>query len=741
MPGSRQYLFGNFRLNSAERTLCRDGDILPLTPKALDTLLYLVERHGHVIGKTELIEAVWPGTFVEENSLARNISTLRKVLSESRDEVSFIETIPKRGYRFSAPVVVTDDAWAKGSVDNGITEALPASTISVDPWSGMLPTARPRRVGRGFQLSVTIFVALAMVTLLIGMAKTRAPGLRVGRTVQITSFGQVADPIATDGKRIFMAVREGGYRALAETSIARATGPDAHPMPIPTLLANPYIYDISPDGSELLIASSPEASADDERPLWILGAIGGAPQRLGNLSACGAAWSPRGDKIAFTRGSGLYVAGRDGGAVEKLADVAGKAEWPRWSPDGKVIRLTVLDPKTDAASLWEISASGSSERPLFRDFVRSEDRWGAGVANGIWTKDGRYFFFIVRRFDQENTTSVWAVEEKKDLFGRQPTPQQIFVSPLALGPPILSEDGQRLFLTVTDKDRQLMRYDGKRKQFLSWLGGISVMSATYSPGGAWVAYVTVLERDGTLWAARADGTSPVPLTRFPIDPFSPVFSPDGKQIAFFDGRAPRSRRICIVPRDGGAVIPLTTGDDISPSWFPDGHSILYEHLNGSDEKSQYPSGLYRLDLRTSERAVLPNSEGKSDAILSPDGKSILALSEDLRSLTVYDFKTQRWRNLATGSFLRSPCWSSDSRFVYFQDFYEGTAQPIYRVRVGGGRPEKVVTAADLQHFQGFHGYLFHGLSPDGRPIVSLLRNNSDVYALELNHDGPIGPFN
>jgi pimeloyl-ACP methyl ester carboxylesterase/DNA-binding winged helix-turn-helix (wHTH) protein len=100
---SKRYLvFGLFRIDVTERLLFNAEGAVPLTPKAFDTLLMLVENSGHVLGKDELMKAVWPDSFVEENNLAQNISTLRKVLSEGGEK--FIETVPKRGYRFIAEV-------------------------------------------------------------------------------------------------------------------------------------------------------------------------------------------------------------------------------------------------------------------------------------------------------------------------------------------------------------------------------------------------------------------------------------------------------------------------------------------------------------------------------------------------------------------------------------------------------------------------------------------------------------
>ena len=100
-PGS-VYHFGPFRYDSTQRLLFRDGELIPLVPKAIDTLHALLERRGQVVGKAVLMKAVWPDCVVEDVGLARNISLLRKALGD--DAEAYIETIPKRGYRFAAEV-------------------------------------------------------------------------------------------------------------------------------------------------------------------------------------------------------------------------------------------------------------------------------------------------------------------------------------------------------------------------------------------------------------------------------------------------------------------------------------------------------------------------------------------------------------------------------------------------------------------------------------------------------------
>ena len=98
------YAFGEFELDVGENQLRRDGEILPLTPKAYEVLLLLVENCGHLISKEEFFQRVWEGSFVEENNLADNISTLRRVLGDDRRKPIFIETVPRRGYRFVGEV-------------------------------------------------------------------------------------------------------------------------------------------------------------------------------------------------------------------------------------------------------------------------------------------------------------------------------------------------------------------------------------------------------------------------------------------------------------------------------------------------------------------------------------------------------------------------------------------------------------------------------------------------------------
>ena len=102
--GEHFYEFGAFQVDSSERVLLREGKPVAITLKAFDTLLLLLRNAGHIVGKDALMKAVWPDTVVEENNLNQSIAALRRAFGESAQDGSYIETVPRRGYRFVAPV-------------------------------------------------------------------------------------------------------------------------------------------------------------------------------------------------------------------------------------------------------------------------------------------------------------------------------------------------------------------------------------------------------------------------------------------------------------------------------------------------------------------------------------------------------------------------------------------------------------------------------------------------------------
>jgi TolB-like protein len=133
-PEPHIYEFEDFRLDAAERVLRKRGAPVPLTPRVFDTLLYFVRHRGKVLGKDELMQKIWPDAVVEENNLNQNVSTLRRVLGETRGENRFIVTVPGHGYRFVADVRMgTAEAAAVVTAQSKTIAVLPFANISADP--------------------------------------------------------------------------------------------------------------------------------------------------------------------------------------------------------------------------------------------------------------------------------------------------------------------------------------------------------------------------------------------------------------------------------------------------------------------------------------------------------------------------------------------------------------------------------------------------------------------------------
>jgi DNA-binding winged helix-turn-helix (wHTH) protein/Flp pilus assembly protein TadD len=130
-PQSGVYKFGEFRNEAGKRLLLRGGALVALTPKAFDTLLHLIQNRQRVVEKDELMQAIWPDTSVEENNLNQNISTLRRVLGESRGENRYIATIPGKGYRFIA------DVEGGGALSGPVQAARERVTLAVLPFENL----------------------------------------------------------------------------------------------------------------------------------------------------------------------------------------------------------------------------------------------------------------------------------------------------------------------------------------------------------------------------------------------------------------------------------------------------------------------------------------------------------------------------------------------------------------------------------------------------------------------------
>jgi serine/threonine protein kinase/Tol biopolymer transport system component len=519
-------------------------------------------------------------------------------------------------------------------------------------------------------------------------------------------------PMVTDGSRLyFMKPQKAGW-TIAEVSISggETAAIDSH-------LDDIQLADISPNGSELLIGQF------DTSPIYILPLPAGLPRRVGDILADDASWSPNGEQIVYTRGNELFLAKRDGSDSHRVATLTGPPSWPRWSPEGKVLRFTIDDSKTGSQSLWEVASDGTGLRPLLPGWSNPPSE-----SCGNWTPDGSYFVF--QSPHGASTNSLWAIREKRGLLrGYNPKPIQLTTGPNNMFSPVPSRDGKKLFAIKGDPLGQLVRYDGKSQQFLPYLSGISAIQLGFSKDGQWVAYTSY--PDGMLWRSRIDGTQRLQLTSSPLTGLQPQWSPDGKQIAFAANLPNKPWHVYIVSADGGALKEVSHGarDELFPTWSGDGDSLFFG--NGPTDPGEVPpSAIYQLNLKTNQLTTVNGSQGVWMPRLSPDGNYIAAHS-DTNHLTLFDMKAQKWTEL-TQTKAPHQEWSHDGKYIYFDSAAEGDAA-FYRVQIKNHKLERVASLKDVKRPpSGGQPGSWTGLSPDDSPLALRDISTFEIYSMELD---------
>ena len=529
-------------------------------------------------------------------------------------------------------------------------------------------------------------------------------------------------PLLSDGVRIYFVSGSMNHRSISQISV---NGGEASTLV--SALQSPRLMDISSNGSELLAASfgpDPGASMGEkaglnESALWSISLPSGNVRRIGDLFADAAAFAPDGQKIAIGWNNALYVVNSDGTDQKKIAQLSGTASSIRWSPDGKRLRLTIMDPKTLRSSLWELLKDGTSLHEILSG-------WNPVPAEccGRWSPDGRWYVFQSTR---DGRTDIWALPEPSGLIDRKPRePIQLTAGPINSLAPEMSPDGRKLYMIGQQLRGELNRYDARLKQFVPYLNGVSAEFLDFSRDGKWIAYVSF--PDHLLWRCDVQGDHCLQLTGPAMQPTAPRWSPDSTRIAFFDASSGKPFKLFLVPANGGS--PLAVVDEpwneIDPNWSPDGHTLVFSHFPVFDRQADL--GIYSFDLVTHRLAKLPGSDGLWMPRWAPDGSFILGRSADSLSLLLFDVHRQTWHELARGESFGYANWSSDSRFVYV--LKRGNEPAIERIRVSDGKTEIVASLTGVRQ-TGFRNAVWTGLTPDNDPLILRDVGTEELYSLDM----------
>jgi eukaryotic-like serine/threonine-protein kinase len=603
------------------------------------------------------------------------------------------------------------------SLAPGITSSAPASS-GFRPFAGTVPggvssasataQAKPARhtIQRRWLLTFSGLLIAAAVLLAFFLTAPRLVP-KATNYVQLTHDGQPKALVGTDGSRLYLGfARTINYSATAGIMQMSASG--GEPVRITVASTAVLPLNVSPDGAEILVKDN--QGTDYRGELWGLPILGGSRHRLGGLVGQDAAWSPDGRTLVYADGSELFLAGNDGTQPRKLVSLTGRGFYPAWSPGGKKLRFTVIDDKTRGNSLWEVSAQGTNLHPLFPAWHNPADE-----CCGKWTTDGKYFVF-------ESQGQIWALPEEETFLHRSAgKPIQLTSSPLGLFTPLPSKDGKKLFVVGRNYRGELQRGGSKSGSFAPFLSGISAEDVVFSKDGRWLAYVSYPE--GDLWRSKPDGTQKIQLTSAPLFAALPRWSPDGKQIVFYNYSVGEPGKIYVVSAQGGTPQQLLPGDPEpkqDPDWSPDGDKIIFGSVPADTD-----SALRVLDLNTHQVSALPGSRGLFSPRWSPDGRYIVAMPADSLSLVIFDFQTGKWSQLARAR-AAFPNWSRDGQYVYFLRWLDHPA--VLRVRMSDREVEPVSDLTDLPATGNIGPWL--GLGPDDAPLLLKDIGTQDIYALD-----------
>jgi Tol biopolymer transport system component/DNA-binding winged helix-turn-helix (wHTH) protein len=598
----RAWRFGVFELDAPSGELRRNGTVVKLREQPARILLLLLENAGQMVTREQLRQHLWPSdTFVDfDHSLNSAVMKLREALGDSADKPLYIETIPKKGYRFVAPVSHPADTQNGGAPSQSTAGSGPAVSDIREQGNGSIeaPSKTPDETqGHGRLLSRKVAVLILLVVSAIGItALIRSTSLR---SALLPSKSE-PKPSSDEPNRMSPNLRSSILTSAPGEAHSPSFSPDGRQIAFVWDGVERRHYDIYVQlvGSDTPLQLTHHKSGDG---------VPGPPQ-----------WSPDGREIAFARCNserdGVYTVPALGGPERRLTNspcrnsLAGR---PIWTPDSKAMVmldqcaaggsrglmlfsfatgekrcLAAPDSPGDLAADDALSPDGQTVAYLRCTDVACEIHTvpltggvpkrlvleDQGIWNLMWTPDGKYIVFNSNR---GNMMRPWRVL----VAGGPLEPEMTYP-----GVGSISQDGRRLAYTEsqTGEAPAIWRAD------LSNAGGpvlrtrkliySQFMEDTAQPSPDGTRLVLQSARSGApeIWLNNSEGNHPVQLTTIGRFSGTPRWSPDGRWIAF-DARVEDHAHIYVVDAEGRNLHAITQGDsdNVVPSWSRDGRFIYF----------------------------------------------------------------------------------------------------------------------------------------------------------------------
>ena len=744
-PSSPMLKFGPYLVLLAAGEIRKNGSRIRLQEKPLRVLALLAERQGQVVTREELKKRLWPeDTFVDfDTGLNTAVSKLRDALSDSAETPRYIETIPRRGYRFLSPVETVPPNG------NGIISAAavaPDTGSTSDPIGANAAVAQvlaaPRRLGLPMKLLFGSLVAIMLLALGVGWFwfKGRLIAPRKVFSERQLTHSLSDNPtfyaeISPDGKYLAFADDKGLHLSAIESG-------DSHEIALPeelrTTLRNVTWF---PDGEKLIIETKSESEG---AVLWAISVFGGAPRKL-RAGSSDAKVSPDGLSIAFISAHGreIWLSGANGENARKilgLDQVSVRYRSLAWSPKGQ--RLAYLKEfekgsvsENFGGTIETLSLDGGSPSVVVSD---------SGMllwANTLWLLDGRLIYSSLGGNPLiGGEISLWSIGTDFRTGLPSGRPAKMFSwSGIIPYSPSVSRDRRRL---VVEKLHEWNNgYVGELKDGGTRLGSAKPLTSIdgheipfgWAQDSETVLVMSDLMGRFQIGKQRLDSDTPELLANGPDDQLMPAFTPDAAWILYWSvsheaASHVKSQRLMRVPASGGSPEQLleTPVDPMIAFRCPSAP-------RSSCIISRSEPGLlifYFLDpLGGQGKEVIRTKLGQANDLewgISPDGSHIaigsgVQLREQVR---LFDLKngTEQNLNLPKGWVIRAGLsWAADGNAL----FLGGTSNAHLIARIGLDGTTQIL----VERKNGWVGAPFS--SPDGRHLAYFQQTSeSNAWLLE-----------
>jgi len=611
------YEFGGFRLDAGTGTLWRGGEVISLSPKAAELLNLLIGHDGQIVSRQEIFDTVWADTFVEEGVLTQNIYTLRNALGRDEEGRQFIETVPRRGYRFAGQLQIVNESGNEKADDDEILNDYSAIPLKSTPSLLTKPASRSGRALLFGGLGVLVIAATVFGVYWVAFRKepktesVNAP-IEQLRFQRLTDSGDVLYPTISPNGELLAYVRLQEEEASVWVKQI-ATGNSVQTLPPSRKGYRSLAF--SSDGKYLFFREQADPGAIYQKSPFV-----GTPKKVADNVWSDFSVSPDSKQVAFVRRDStrdahlLILSNIDGSGESELSARQSPLFYiggaPAWSPDGAKIIITSGSQQQARPVLLTIDVATGGETelntPQWRDVTRT-----------LWTPDGKHLIVAARAID-ESTSQLWMLNFQGEVRRLTNDLETYFWCSLSADGRTLVTRQQRIFSHLWVFE------DGDAKKATQLTSGGNNMDGyrglTWMPGGK-IVFSARSDHITDLYSMNRDGSERIQLTaNAGTDNTWPTMSPDGRQIGFTSHRT-GARQIWRMI-DGHDQKQLTFGEQpkesaSSAALSPDGTEVYFLRLGAG------PSSIWKVPVDGGplvQVSHLTNATAEGFLSISPDGK-------------------------------------------------------------------------------------------------------------------------